>query len=652
MFALSHWLKSPPDRDVITRWTVGGDGAMRHELALPAPSDPDHFEFLALGDTGDSEASGPQLSPQAAVAEHLAADAALPGGSGRALLVLHTGDVVYMTGERRLYDCNFRRPYAAFLTPASTVDHLTFRLPFLPVPGNHDYYDLGGWGIALARVPFLGTGLRALASELFAFSLPEGGSGMGRAYMQAFVDLQADTSREPLPYRLGESTRLPNRYYRFRVGSVDFFALDSNTLDVPPSSANGTRVRMNATEQVRMLEARARALDRQLRRDQLALDRWRATAQEEAARDPVRLSTLRVAAEEVGAALAGLEQALTAPAPPDQDHDRETVAAAARRWAEARGDLGEAADPEASAHALEVLEEASDDGCAALRAVEGCLAVLPEGPQRADLLAARARTEQALQAWQDTYRPQMPEKLCARIRNLAEAALDVERELARERHHARSRPEDHDAAQLRWLDAALAEAVRERPDGWRVLYLHHPLYSTIANHCERPDIQGVRDNLLPLLRDRVHLVLSGHSHAFEWSRSAALPHVGLFVTGGGGQLTLRSSLLQPGLLHRHRDRYEALRRAGVTEHAVGGRGPAAADGESGPLYHYLRITVTPQTLIVSPIGVRRLRTGYRREAPMPVFHAPELPESRPPWRSRRLEAVEVRRDRPPRACWA
>src|SRR5439155_4847482 len=139
------------------------------------------------------------LSPQDAVAQHLAADAALPGSDGRACMVLHMGDVVYMTGERRLYDRNFRRPYAPFLTPESTVDNLVFRLPFLPVPGNHDYYDLGGWAIWLTHLPYLGAGLRALAHELFAFSLPEGGSEMGRAYMQAFVDAEADTSAGPLP---------------------------------------------------------------------------------------------------------------------------------------------------------------------------------------------------------------------------------------------------------------------------------------------------------------------------------------------------------------------------------------------------------------------------------------------------------------------
>src|SRR5439155_18373562 len=234
---------------------------MQYSLALPEPADPEHFEFLVVGDSGDADASGPRRSPQEAVAEEMAADAALPRSSGRACMVLHTGDVIYMTGERRLYDRNFRRPYAAFLTPESTVDHLVFRLPFLTVPGNHDYYDLGGWGMALARVPFLGAGLRAIAHELFAFSLPEGGSGMGKAYMQAFVDPGADTSGGPLVYRPSEQTQLPNRYYRFRAGPVDFFALDSNTLEGPPPAAKATQVRAAAAEHVRELEARARVLD-------------------------------------------------------------------------------------------------------------------------------------------------------------------------------------------------------------------------------------------------------------------------------------------------------------------------------------------------------------------------------------------------------
>lgn len=655
LFAVDNWLKVPADRDVIARWTVGEDRGMRYSLALPPPQDPERFEFLALGDSGDSEASGPHLSPQDAVAQHLAADAALPGSQGRAGLVLHTGDVVYMTGERRLYDRNFRRPYAAFLTPESTIDHLVFRLPFLPVPGNHDYYDLGGWAMALARVPFLGAGLRAIAHELFAFSLPEGGSGMGRAYMQAFVDPQADTSNGALPYRPGEYTRLPNRYCQFQYGCVDFFGLDSNTLEAPPPTADAAQVRAEAAQRVQALEARARVIDRQLRRDQGALDRWRAAQREAIASDARRLDALGEPVATIADALARLERTLkTIAAGPDGCTAAiDTVGTAGRRWSEAAEDLAAVKEPAAAIHALEGLEEASDEGCAALRAVEGCLIELPEGPARADLLAARAELERALHRWSEAHRTQpLPEELCRRLRKFSEDALDVQRDLALERRRMRYRPKDHDAGQLRWLDEALTAAERDRPGNWRVVYLHHPLYSAAGNHCEGPEIQGVRENLLGVLRGRAHLIIAGHAHAFEWFRSTALPHAGLFVTGGGGQLSLRRSLLEPRLLHRHRNRYEAMRRAGAVECVYGGRGPAAADGEDGPLYHYLRIQVTPEALVVRPVGVRRLATGYRREEPMPVYHAPALRETRPDWLPRQLEAIEIRRDQPPRPRWA
>ena len=74
----------------------------------PQPEDPQRFCFLALGDSGDSAGLLTDETPQDAVARFLAEEAAPPVGSGRGALVLHTGDVVYMTGERRLYDRNFR----------------------------------------------------------------------------------------------------------------------------------------------------------------------------------------------------------------------------------------------------------------------------------------------------------------------------------------------------------------------------------------------------------------------------------------------------------------------------------------------------------------------------------------------------------------
>jgi hypothetical protein len=49
-----------------------------------------------------------------------------------------------------------------------------------------------------------------------------------------------------LTYRPGQFTRIPNRYYTFRYGGIDFFALDSNTLNHPlpldnPESRDRTR---------------------------------------------------------------------------------------------------------------------------------------------------------------------------------------------------------------------------------------------------------------------------------------------------------------------------------------------------------------------------------------------------------------------------
>jgi hypothetical protein len=241
----------------------------------------------------------------------------------------------------------------------------------------------------------------------------------------------------------------------------------------------------------------------------------------------------------------------------------------------------------------------------------------------------------------------------ARIHSLTEEALDVQRDLAQEQRRQRYRPEDFDRSQLEWIDAALTASEQERPGAWRIVYLHHPLYSTISNRCERGDIQGVRANLLPILqRHNVHLVLAGHSHAFEWIRSSALPNTGFFVTGGGGQISLRPSLFEPKRLPRLRRYYDSLRHAGVEECVMSGYGPVASDGEDGLIYHYLRLQVTQETITVRPVGVRRLtdRT-YRREEPMPVFHAPYLPESKPQWQSQPLVSVVIRRDAPPRTEW-
>jgi hypothetical protein len=656
LFSVSTWLKSPMDRDIISRWTVGHGEIRTHALTLPEPPDAQSFSFLALGDTGDSEATGPKRSPQDAVAGEMAIDSALPEHQGDARFIVHTGDVIYLTGERRLYDRNFREPYAAFLEPISTVDNLVFRLPFLPVPGNHDYYDLNNWLGWFSRLPFLGAGLRAISEELFAFRLPEGGSEMGKAYMQAFVAQDADTTRMPFPYLPGEMTQIPNRYYTFRYGCADFFALDSNTLDAPAPHVNKAEVQADAEARLRTLEVKAKTLDRDLRRIQTMWQQQRTAAHEQASTDADHAQKILRASVEVGAALNSLKELVQGfdPIPmPCRDavHD---LALAERRWNEATHDL-ESAEAAQAAEAIQKtllhMDELSDESCNALSPVEGCLSQLPEGQARTLLLQARDRLQQALHQWAKTVTPTHTQET-AQMQKLSEEALDVQRELALEKRRLRHRPEDHDTAQLEWLEQGLTQSRAERPDSWRIVYLHHPLYTTITNHCERPDVQGLRANLLAILqKHQVDLVLSGHSHTFEWFRSDALPHTGIFVTGGGGHISLRASVMEPTRRSRYRDYYNLLRENGVAECAIGGRGPNAADGEDGLLYHYLRIKVTPDALFVTPVGVRRLKAGYRREDPMPVFHVPRLTPTNPAWTTNHLETVVIRRGEAPEARW-
>ena len=681
---LIDWLKKPADHAIIDRWTVPQG---THTLALPDSQNAQSFSFLAFGDTGDSESHGPRLSPQDAVAREMARECGLSteeekrrhsqaATSGEAIperpaLVLHTGDLVYMTGEKRLYDRNFRRPYTDFLTPQSTVDDLCFRLPFLPVPGNHDYYDLGVWVKWLARVPLLGEGLRALTRQLLAFSMPEGGSHMGKAYMQAFVDLHSDTARGPLPYVPGERTRVPNRYYRFTHGNVDFFGLDSNTLDapVPPPSGGIAAIRAEAARRADVLEGRARKLDAEIRRVQKKCDLLHTDRRNQLAADPGEIAALLPIARSLSSSLTQLLNSLapsnrsggatatsdaggtTGKALACEDAGSECLTAS-RAWNSALQELESPNDAVPVENqkskiqtALDELDESSISISSALRAVEECLGKMPESPERTLILEARDRVESAQEAWSEAVEP-LPPEFCDQVRALSEEALDVQRELALERRRARYRPDDHDSAQLHWLDQALSESVLNRPGNWRVVYLHHPLYTTIGNHCERPDVVDVRENLLDILKNRAHLILSGHSHAFEWFRSDRLPNTGIVVTGGGGQVSLRPSILMPRRLSRRRASYEALRRAGISECAFAGYGPEAPDGHCGPLYHFLRIDAAPDWLRICPIGVRSLGGGaYRREVPMPVHHA--YCDARPALTTIPLDSITIHRNEPP-----
>jgi predicted phosphodiesterase len=204
------------------------------------------FSFLVIGDTGAG--AHRDQNPQRRIAELMLAN------SDACRFVLHTGDVIYMVGSSEYYPKNFIEPYREFIVggeqPESiSYKQMVFTLPILPVPGNHDYYDLPFLYGLMAQTTLP---LRRLLQFKLDLDIGWHGSGKGRAYARAFLDYlkafdpkeelghhldlhytaQTDTGR-CLRYQPGRFTRLPNRYYTFRSGGVDFFALDSNTFNAP-----------------------------------------------------------------------------------------------------------------------------------------------------------------------------------------------------------------------------------------------------------------------------------------------------------------------------------------------------------------------------------------------------------------------------------
>ncbi|MBV9389553.1 MAG: metallophosphoesterase [Chroococcidiopsidaceae cyanobacterium CP_BM_ER_R8_30] len=209
-------------------------------------TDSSEFSFLVMGDSGAGPRRG--QNPQRQVAELMLAH------REGCRFTLHMGDVIYLVGSSEYYRENFIEPYREFLVGGEqpkqiAYDQMVFNQPFLPVPGNHDYYDLPFvYGLmAQTTLP-----LRHLLRFQLDLSVGWHGSGQGRAYAKAFLDyLKTFKTQEALSrhldshyfaktstghclvYEPGRFTRLPNRYYTFRSGGIDFFALDSNTFNAP-----------------------------------------------------------------------------------------------------------------------------------------------------------------------------------------------------------------------------------------------------------------------------------------------------------------------------------------------------------------------------------------------------------------------------------
>ncbi len=215
--------------------------------------DSEEFSFMVIGDSGTSWQDG--YHPQREVAKLMLRH------RPECRFVLHTGDVIYNVGSREYYPSNFIEPYREFLKGGENpqniaYDNMVFDTPILTTLGNHDYYDVP------LRYRVL-TGPTIKLRRMFRykdFEIGWHGSEQGDAYAKAFLDYLARFNSQQLEshldehytaktdngrclrYEPGHFTRLPNRYYTFRYGGIDFFALDSNTINQPspiPETSQG-----------------------------------------------------------------------------------------------------------------------------------------------------------------------------------------------------------------------------------------------------------------------------------------------------------------------------------------------------------------------------------------------------------------------------
>ncbi|MGB3310951.1 MAG: metallophosphoesterase [Nodosilinea sp.] len=251
-------------------------------------TDDDTFSFLVVGDsgTGRHRSSSPQRQVAELLLTHL----------DSARFMLHTGDVVYLVGSRDQYRSNFIKPYREWLVGGDdyrhmAYDRMVFKQPILPVPGNHDYYDLP---TLIGLVSGITGPLRYALRSYLDLDVSWRGSHRGDAYARAFLDYlkavpQNDLGKHldtyytslvsdpvggsrALTYRPGEFTRLPNRYYTFRYGSIDFFALDSNTFNQPLPVVHDRASRQALQQQCQQLETQKADLMRQAGMEVLSLD--------------------------------------------------------------------------------------------------------------------------------------------------------------------------------------------------------------------------------------------------------------------------------------------------------------------------------------------------------------------------------------------
>ena len=85
-----------------------------------------------------------------------------------------------------------------------------------------------------------------------------------------------------------------------------------------------------------------------------------------------------------------------------------------------------------------------------------------------------------------------------------------------------------DPDQVKWINDELGKSGEK----WKIVYFHHPLYSSSRTHGSQVKLREVLEPLFD--RHKVSLVLNGHDHAYE--RIKPQRGIQYFVVGSSGQL--------------------------------------------------------------------------------------------------------------------
>jgi hypothetical protein len=85
-----------------------------------------------------------------------------------------------------------------------------------------------------------------------------------------------------------------------------------------------------------------------------------------------------------------------------------------------------------------------------------------------------------------------------------------------------------DPDQLKWIE----DELKKSGEKWKIVYFHHPLYSSSRTHGSQLKLRAVLEPLF--IQYNVSLVLNGHDHAYE--RIKPQNGIQYFVAGSSGQL--------------------------------------------------------------------------------------------------------------------